>query len=123
MASSQRPSTGSLSPTTAFRTTDNPDVWEHAEERWQERVLDRRDDIDITIDVAWREAVPVYYGTRNAEFLRYHAESDSLLLAHRTHNGRHAVTELRTVLRPEWRDEHPRVRRAIAAIRRERGRR
>lgn len=118
MAKSQQPETGSLPKTTVYRTTDRPRVVEHARDRWAERAADH----DQTVDDAWREATPVHYGVHNSLYLRYHVESDTLLLAERTHTGAQAVTVLKTVLSREWEEDHPGVRRAVDAIRRQEGR-
>lgn len=118
MAASQRPTAGSLPRQTGFRATDNPEIDEdHALPRWAERAPH----CDTPLDVAWREAKSVPFGTFNSRYLRYHYESDRLLLAVKTHNGRESVTILKTVLEPEWYEDKPGVRRAVAAIRRERG--
>lgn len=118
MAAAQPPQDGGLPRQTVFRATDRPAVDPHAEQRWDERAPG----FDQAVDVAWREAESVPFGTHNATYLRYHVESDTLLLAERTHDGRKAVTTLKTVLKREWRDDDPGVRRAVERIRRERGR-
>lgn len=120
MAAPQPTPDGSAVRTTGFRATDRPEVTDHARERWRERALEDHPDAPERVDDAWRSAVPVHYGVHNSLYVRYHVETDTLLLAERTHVRTHAETTLMTVLSREWREGKHQVKRAVAAIRRER---